>query len=115
MIRYAHGWDRPTGHVPTTLTRQETGKKWFDCADCHHEQESHQLRQALEMTSLRRPTSTAHTATTTSSIDAVIPKPALRVEGEDARMDNRMLKDDRVKNTEQRTIFDIQSEADKLG
>lgn len=48
-------------------------------------------------------------------IDALTPKAAISVEGGDARVDNRMLKDDRVKGQEMRTIFDPESEADKLG
>ena len=51
-------------------------------------------------------------------IDAVEPKAALRVETEDARVDNRMLRDDRVKvkaNEQQRTIFDLKDDADRLG
>lgn len=49
-------------------------------------------------------------------LEAVIPKPSLRVEGEDARVDNRMLKDDRVKEkNELRTIFDPDKEAGRLG
>jgi hypothetical protein len=48
-------------------------------------------------------------------IDAVVPKPALKVEGEDARVDARMLKDERVKQDERRTIFDFEKDAQKLG
>lgn len=52
-------------------------------------------------------------------IEAVTPKAALRVEGEDARMDARMLKDERVKQTKktmnQISIFDPDVDADKLG
>lgn len=52
-------------------------------------------------------------------LEAVTPKAALRVEGEDARMDNRMLKDDRLKQTKptmnQISIFDPDADADKLG
>lgn len=49
-----------------------------------------------------------------------MPKPALKVEGEDARVDNRMLKDDRIKDGKQggegmRTVFDIDKDADRLG
>ncbi|KAI1828196.1 hypothetical protein F4861DRAFT_535167 [Xylaria intraflava] len=106
------------------------GKKWFDCADCHHEQESHRLLQTLEMTfackkckkCFRKDAQEFEEADEYCPhcdnhfvLEAVVPKPALRVEGEDARVDNRMLKDDRVKNEQQRTIFDIQPDADKLG
>lgn len=48
-------------------------------------------------------------------IEAVTPKPAISIEGSDARVDSRMLKDDRVKGQDQRTIFDPDAEADKLG
>jgi hypothetical protein len=48
-------------------------------------------------------------------LEAVTPKAAISVEGGEIRMDSRMLKDDRVKDQEQRTIFDPQAEADKLG
>ncbi|KAI1203201.1 hypothetical protein F5X97DRAFT_318796 [Nemania serpens] len=92
--------------------------------------ESHQLLQALEMTfackkckkCFRKDAEAFEEADEYCPhcdnhfvIDAVIAKPALRVEGEDARVDNRMLKDDRVKNPGRRTIFDVQDDADKLG
>lgn len=50
-------------------------------------------------------------------IEAKTPKPALTIEGDDARMNNKMLKDDRVKpkQTERKTIFDPTHEADTLG
>ncbi|KAG9253367.1 uncharacterized protein F5Z01DRAFT_624033 [Emericellopsis atlantica] len=105
-------------------------KKWFDCADCHHEQESHPLQQTLEMVFACKkcrkcfrkdaqefeesdeycPHCDNHFV-----IDAKTPKAALSVESEDTRMDNRMLKDERVKDDKQRTIFDPSEEADRLG
>lgn len=48
-------------------------------------------------------------------LEALIPTPALQVEGEDARRDARMIKDDRVRSEHQRTIFDIKDAADRLG
>lgn len=42
------------------------------------------------------------------------PKAMLGVEGEDARIDNRMLKDERVKERAGRSLFAAQDEADKL-
>ncbi|GAB1218210.1 hypothetical protein ATERTT37_007463 [Aspergillus terreus] len=48
-------------------------------------------------------------------IDAVTPKPALQVEGEDARIDARMLKDDRVRGDHERSIFNVRDAADRLG
>ena len=48
-------------------------------------------------------------------LEAVTPKPALKVEGEDARIDARMLKDDRVRQEGERDIFDVKDAPDKLG
>ena len=48
-------------------------------------------------------------------IDALTPKPALKVEGEDARIDARMLRDDRVKREDPRTIFDVKDASNRLG
>ncbi|OMJ24666.1 hypothetical protein AYI70_g1430 [Smittium culicis] len=38
-------------------------------------------------------------------IEAKIPKMGLGIEGEDLRIDNRMAKDDRIKDPKQRSIF----------
>jgi len=48
-------------------------------------------------------------------IEAVEPKPILQFEGEDIRKDSRMIKDDRIKGEEQRTIFDVKDAPNKLG
>ncbi|KAJ4292265.1 hypothetical protein N0V88_005896 [Collariella sp. IMI 366227] len=52
-------------------------------------------------------------------LDALTPKAAISVEGEDVRKDNRMIKDERDKSKggkeERVTIFDPDREADKLG
>jgi hypothetical protein len=48
-------------------------------------------------------------------LEAVTPKPMLKVEGEDARIDSRMLKDDRIRGEEMRTIFDVKEAPNKLG
>jgi hypothetical protein len=48
-------------------------------------------------------------------IEAVIPKPALKIEGEDARVDPRMLKDDRIREDKQRSIFDVKDAPSRLG
>ncbi|KAI9744286.1 MAG: hypothetical protein M1818_002438 [Claussenomyces sp. TS43310] len=113
------------------------GKKWFDCAECHHEQESHPLLQTLDMASR-----TLHDTFACKKckkcfrkdaqemeesdeycphcdnhfvIEAVTPKPMLKVEGEDARKDNRMLKDERVRAEDMRSIFDVKDAPDRLG
>ena len=48
-------------------------------------------------------------------IEAKTPKPALTIEGDDIRMNNKLLKDERQKQTGMRTIFDPSDDADKLG
>jgi hypothetical protein len=39
----------------------------------------------------------------------------LQIEGEDVRIDARMLKDERLRQEEQRTIFDVEDAPDRLG
>ncbi|KAI0013961.1 zinc finger protein [Xylariaceae sp. FL0662B] len=105
-------------------------RKWFDCAQCHYEQESHDLLQTFEMTfackkckkCFRKDAREFEDADEYCPhcdnhfvIEAVEPKPALAVEGEDARVNNKMLKDDRVKGDKKKSIFDVQADADKLG
>ncbi|KAI0603235.1 hypothetical protein F4775DRAFT_532627 [Biscogniauxia sp. FL1348] len=105
-------------------------KKWFDCAECHREQEKHDLLQTFEMTfackkcrkCFRKDAQEFEEADEYCPhcdnhfvIEAVVPKPALTIEGDDARVNNRMIKDDRVGPNAQRSIFDIQADADKLG
>ncbi|ODH41924.1 hypothetical protein ACO22_01291 [Paracoccidioides brasiliensis] len=48
-------------------------------------------------------------------VEALTPKPALKIEGEDARIDSRMLKDERVRQKDQRTIFNVKDAPDRLG
>lgn len=48
-------------------------------------------------------------------LDALTPKAAITVESGDVRIDNRMIKDDRVKTQQNRDIFDPDLDADKLG
>ncbi|KAI9760660.1 MAG: Proteasome subunit alpha type-4 [Chaenotheca gracillima] len=48
-------------------------------------------------------------------LDAKTPKPALNIEGEDARVDSRMLKDDRIQGEEERSIFNVKDASDRLG
>jgi len=47
-------------------------------------------------------------------IEAVTPKPALQIEGEDARVDSRMLKDERIRGDAERSIFSLNEAADRL-
>ena len=48
-------------------------------------------------------------------LDAKTPQAALKVESADTRMDARMLKDDRLQQEEERTIFDVKEAPNKLG
>ncbi|KAI9846342.1 MAG: hypothetical protein M1837_004195 [Sclerophora amabilis] len=48
-------------------------------------------------------------------IDALTPKPTLKVEGEDVRVDARMLKDDRIASEEERSIFNVKDAPNRLG
>ncbi|EMR69858.1 hypothetical protein MGN70_011783 [Eutypa lata] len=107
-------------------------KKWFDCAECHAEKETHELLRTFEMTfackkckkCFRKDAQEFEEADEYCPhcdnhfvLDAAIPKPALTVEGDDARVNNKMLKDDRVKEDSNGriTIFDPSPDADKLG
>ncbi|KIW42844.1 uncharacterized protein PV06_06352 [Exophiala oligosperma] len=105
-------------------------KKWFDCAECHAEQESHPLLQTFDMTFICKKCRKAFRKDTRDwdesdeycpncdnhfVIDAKTPQAALKIESDDTRMDARMLKDERVRQPEQRTIFDVREAAEKLG
>lgn len=52
-------------------------------------------------------------------LDAMTPQPELKVEGEDARVDSRMIRDERLQQKRQKMleelIFDPDEDADKLG
>ena len=48
-------------------------------------------------------------------LEAQTPRPALNVEGEDVRIDSRMIKDERTREEKLRTIFDVREAAEKLG
>jgi acetyl-CoA carboxylase beta subunit len=48
-------------------------------------------------------------------IEAVEPKARLEVEGDDVRIDSRMLKDERVKQKDDIKVWDDEGEAARLG
>ena len=48
-------------------------------------------------------------------LEAKTPAASLNVEGEDVRIDARMLKDDRVRAKSKRSILDVEETADRLG
>ena len=56
---------RPGGHslsvlygscitIQHFLIHEPAGRKWFDCAECHYEQEDHELLQKFEMVHLHQ-------------------------------------------------------------
>ncbi|KAF1969632.1 hypothetical protein BU23DRAFT_557461 [Bimuria novae-zelandiae CBS 107.79] len=105
-------------------------RKWFDCAECHHETADHDLAQSFEMVFVCKKCKKAFRKDTREFeesdeycphcdnhfvLDALTPKAELRVEGEDARKDARMLKDDRVRAEEERSIFNVKDAPDRLG
>ena len=107
-----------------------SGKKWFDCAECHQEQESHQLLQSFEMAFACKKCKKCFRKDAREFdesdeycphcdnhfvIEAKIPKAALSIEGEDPRLNSKLLKDGRTRQTNQKTIFDPTDDADKLG
>ncbi|KAF1993546.1 hypothetical protein P154DRAFT_549498 [Amniculicola lignicola CBS 123094] len=123
--------DRQTSTVPAAEEMGRGGsKKWFDCAECHQEVSDHPLLQAFEMTFVCKKCRKAFRKDAREFedcdeycphcdnhfvIDAKTPKASLRVESEDVRKDSRMLKDDRVRGEEERTIFNVRDASDRLG
>ncbi|KUJ17760.1 uncharacterized protein LY89DRAFT_616009 [Mollisia scopiformis] len=105
-------------------------RKWFDCAECHLETEDHPLMKKTEMVFACKKCKKAFRKDSEQFeesdeycphcdnhfvIEAKTPKPILQFEGEDARVDNRMIKDERIRAEEQRTIFDVKEAPNKLG
>jgi len=105
-------------------------RKWFDCAQCHHEQEDHELLQKFDMTFACKKCKKCFRKDAQEFdesdeycphcdnhfvLEAKTPKPTLKIEGEDVRVDARMLKDDRLREERQRSIFDVKDAADRLG
>ncbi|KAJ5980986.1 hypothetical protein N7481_008284 [Penicillium waksmanii] len=105
-------------------------RKWFDCAECHGEQEKHQLIKSAEMIfackkckkCFRKDASEFEESDEYCPhcdnhfvLEAVTPQASLQVEGDDARMDNRMLKDDRVRGDKDRSLFKFRDVSDRMG
>ncbi|KAE9403347.1 hypothetical protein BT96DRAFT_495277 [Gymnopus androsaceus JB14] len=96
-------------------------KQWFDCAECHAEKEpSHKLTKTTEMAFLCKKCKKAFRKDMSAYeesdefcphcdnhyvIEAKTPQAVVGVEGEDARIDARMLKDDRVQQKHNRSVF----------
>ncbi|GLB37904.1 putative CHY zinc finger [Lyophyllum shimeji] len=94
-------------------------KQWFDCAECHAETQTHKLAKTTEMAFMCKKCKKAFRKDMTVYeesdeycphcdnhyvLEAKTPTPVVGVEGEDARVDNRMLKDDRMKQIHKRSI-----------
>ncbi|KAL4944675.1 hypothetical protein BDV06DRAFT_220079 [Aspergillus oleicola] len=105
-------------------------RKWFDCAECHMEKESHPLMKSNDMTFACKKCKKCFRKDAEEFeesdeycphcdnhfvLEAVTPKPSLQVEGDDVRKDARMLKDDRVRGDMKRSIFSAKDAADRLG
>ncbi|KAJ2845110.1 hypothetical protein IWW36_004922 [Coemansia brasiliensis] len=109
--------------------RAQCCRKWFDCPECHAENSNHELKKTNEMVFLCKKCKKAFRKDMNDYeeedefcphcdnhyvIEAKTPAPVLGVEGGDARMDNRMLKDDRVK-AEATSIFSTDNFDGRLG
>ncbi|KAL4805049.1 hypothetical protein BDV18DRAFT_161445 [Aspergillus unguis] len=105
-------------------------KKWFDCAECHLEQEAHPLQKTTDMTFACKKCKKCFRKDAAEFeesdeycphcdnhfvLDAVTPQPTLQLEGEDVRIDSRMLKDDRVRGDQEKSLFNAKDAADRLG
>ncbi|KAF2673890.1 hypothetical protein BT63DRAFT_410841 [Microthyrium microscopicum] len=88
-------------------------RKWFDCAACHAESETHELQKAIEMVfackkckkCFRKDAAEFDEADEFCPhcdnhfvIEAIEPQMKLEVEGEDVRKDSRMLRDERLRS-----------------
>ncbi|PPR03332.1 hypothetical protein CVT24_012572, partial [Panaeolus cyanescens] len=117
---------------PQVSIRAPCCKQWFDCAECHAESQSHRLAKTMEMVFMCKKCKKAFRKDMSNYeesdeycphcdnhyvIEAKTAKPVLGVEGEDARVDSRMIKDERVKPTHHRSVFDLDDDdfVDRLG
>ncbi|KAJ1731623.1 hypothetical protein LPJ61_002445 [Coemansia biformis] len=86
-------------------------KKWYDCSACHAEKERHPLLKASEMAFMCKKCKKAFRKDMGDYededeycphcdnhyvVEAKTPMPVVGVEGGDARMDSRMIKDERA-------------------
>ncbi|KAI0301767.1 CHY zinc finger-domain-containing protein [Multifurca ochricompacta] len=104
-------------------------KQWFDCSECHAENQTHPLARTTEMTFVCKKCKKAFRKDMTAYeesdeycphcdnhyvIDAKTPQAVIGIEGEDARVDARLLKDERVNSDGSRSLFK-QDISDRLG
>ncbi|KAN0115576.1 hypothetical protein V8E52_006695, partial [Russula decolorans] len=104
-------------------------KQWFDCPECHAETQTHPLARTTEMAFMCKKCKKAFRkdmAVYEESdeycphcdnhyvIEAKTPQAAIGIEGEDARVDARLLKDQRTNSGPSRSLFE-QDGSDRLG
>ncbi|KAI1790329.1 hypothetical protein LXA43DRAFT_891189 [Ganoderma leucocontextum] len=104
-------------------------KQWFDCAECHAEVETHPLAKTAEMVFMCKKCKKAFRKNMAEYdesdeycphcdnhyvIEAKTPQAMIGVEGDDPRIDARMLKDDRQKGDTSRSLFNLDT-SDRLG
>lgn len=105
-------------------------KQWYDCAECHAEAQTHPLGKTTEMAFICKKCKKAFRKDMSVYeesdeycphcdnhyvLEAKTPHAVVGVEGEDARVNARMLKDDRVKQVEKKSIFVRDDFSDILG
>ncbi|KAJ1984034.1 hypothetical protein H4R33_004529 [Dimargaris cristalligena] len=105
-------------------------RKWFDCAECHTDTTDHPLRKTDEMVFACKKCKKVFRKNMSDFdesdeycphcdnhyiIDAKTPQMALGVEGEDARVNNKLIKDDRIANDPTRSIFNSSNLDHRLG
>ncbi|KAI0264256.1 CHY zinc finger-domain-containing protein [Gloeopeniophorella convolvens] len=104
-------------------------QQWFDCPECHAETQTHPLKRTLEMIFICKKCKKAFRKDMSVYeesdeycphcdnhyvIDAKTPQAAIGIEGEDARVDSRLIKDERAKSDPSRSLF-VQDGSDRLG
>ncbi|KAF2483697.1 hypothetical protein BDY17DRAFT_310656 [Neohortaea acidophila] len=105
-------------------------RQWFDCAQCHADTQTHDLKQTTEMIFACKKCKKCFRKDMAEFdesdeycphcdnhflIEAVEPKARLEVEGEDVRKDARMLKDERIKAKQQYSVWEDEGEAARMG
>ncbi|EIW54303.1 uncharacterized protein TRAVEDRAFT_74427 [Trametes versicolor FP-101664 SS1] len=112
----------PSKHVLNAQVsiRAPCCKQWFDCAECHAETQDHLLKKTVEMHFLCKKCKKAFRKDMSNYeesdefcphcdnhyvIEAKTPQAVLGVEGDDPRINARMLKDERVKEDPARSLF----------
>ena len=116
--------------IPSLIRDTTTGRKWFDCAECHAESETHDLKPTLEMVFACKKCKKAFRKDVQEFeesdeycphcdnhfvLEAKTPQARLQVESEDVRKDARFVKDERVREEEQQTIWNLKEASERLG